>query len=257
MKLKSNIEMSVDLLKKLHDDLIKFAAKLNFDKSHPWHRNLIALHGSLIELSGALLILLTKGGKIGVPSIVRTIIETYVEFHNLLKDKTYGYHMEAQYNDRWIKLLKESAKGTNPYLRSFNEMPDLSETITNMEKELADFKFKGYKPLLVSERFDRADMMNEYYSIYHLLSADTHANIISLVSRHIKIKGSDFDIIYYKDLPIEEFLWYINLTCVLLVRSAIGIHELLNSEVLSEVKALENDIEAWERELSTTMNLNL
>jgi len=111
--------------------------------------------------------------------------------------------------------------------------------------------------ITVSERFDRADMLNEYYSIYHLLSADTHGNIIALVSRHLKIKESDFDIVYYKDIPIEEFLWYINVTCVLLVRSATGIHGLLNTEVLSEVKLLENDIAKWEKRLSTNMNINL
>lgn len=238
----------LDLLKKLHDALIGFAAKLSFDKSHPWHRNLVALHGSLIELSSAFLILLIEGGKIGVPSLFRTILETYVEFHNLLKDKTYGYHMEAQYNDQWLKLLRESAKGTNPYLKYFTELPDLSENIDRMEKELAALKLKGYMPLKVRDRFDKADMLNEYYSIYNLLSADTHGNIRSLVSRHIEIKGSDFDIVLYNDTPIEEFLWYIDLTCGLLVQSAIGIHELLNSEVLSEVKALEKDIEAWRRE---------
>lgn len=232
----------------MHDDLIRFAAKLNFDKNHPWHRNLVALHGSLIELSGALLILLNESGKIGIPSICRTILETYIEFYNLMKDKTYGYHMEAQYNDQWLKLLKEAAKGTNPYLRYFTETPDLSENIDDMEKELAALKSKGYSPLKVRDRFEKAAMLNEYYSLYNLLSADAHGNIRALVSRHIEIKGSDFEIIFYNDTPIEEFLLYIDLTSGLLVHSAIGIHELLNSDVLSEVKALGKDLEAWRRE---------
>lgn len=237
----------LDFLKKLHDDLIGFASKLSFDKTHPWHRNLIALHGSLIELSGALLMLLNEGGIIGVPSIFRTILETYVEFHNLLKDKTYGYHMEAQYNDQWLKLLKEAAKGTNPYLKSITYVSELPQKIAGMEKELADLKSKGYSPLKVRDRFERAGMLNEYYSMYNLLSADAHGNIRALVNRHIEIKGADFDLVFYKDAPLSDFLASIDSTCGLLVHSAIEIHELLNSEVLSEVKALKEDLENWRR----------
>lgn len=238
----------LDLLKKTHDSLLELSRKLIFDKSHPWHRNLVALYGSLIELSGSLLILLNEGGKIGVPSIFRTFLETYVEFHNLLKDKTYGFHMEAQYNDQWLKLLKEAAKGSNPYLKLIAELPDLLQKIAKMERELADLKAKGYSPLLVRDRFDRAGMLNEYYSMYNMLSTDTHGNIRALISRHIEIKGADFEIVFYKGEPVEEFLSYIDSTCGVLVHAAIGIHELLNSELLSEVKALEKDIEAWRRE---------
>lgn len=238
----------LDLLKKLHDSLLEFSRKLTFDKSHPWHRNLVALYGSLIELSGSLLILLNERGMIGVPSIFRTILETYVEFHNLLKDKTYGYHMEAQYNDQWLKLLKEASKGTNPYLKSIAELPDLSQKIAEMERGLADLKAKGYSPLLVRDRFDRAGMLNEYYSMYNMLSTDTHGNIRALISRHIEIKGADFEIVFYKDEPLEEFLSYIDSTCGVLVHAAIGIHELLGKDVLSEVKALKEDLEAWRKE---------
>lgn len=235
----------LDLLKKLHDDLIGFAAKLSFDKNHPWHRNLVALYGSLIELSGSLLILLNEGGKIGVPSIFRTFLETYVEFCNLLKDRTYGNYMEAQYSFQWLELLKEAAKAANPYLESISKMPELSQNIDRIEKKLVDLKSKGYKPLRVRERFEKAGMRNEYYSMYNLLSTDTHGNIRALIKRHIEIKGADFDIVFYKNEPIEEFLTYIDSTCGMLVHSAIGMHELLGSEVLSEVKALQKSLESW------------
>lgn len=236
-----------DLIKKLHDSLLEFAKKLNFDKSHPWHRNLLALYGSLIELSGSFLILLNERGLIGVPSIYRTFLETYVEFRNLLTDKTYGYHMEAQYNDQWLKLFKEAVKGTNPYLKSIEGVSDLPQKIEEMEKELTNLKDKGYKTLLVRDRFERAGMLNEYYSMYNMLSTDTHGNIRALIKRHIEIKGADFDIVFYKDEPIAEFLSYIDSTCGMLVYASIGIHELLNSEVLSEVKALKEDLENWRR----------
>ena len=235
------------LLKKLHDTLLEFSKILTFDKSHPWHRNLIALYGSLIELSRALLVLLNERGMIGIPSIFRTFLETYVEFHNLLKDKTYGYYMEAQYNDQWLRLLKEAVKGSNPYLKSIYELPDLQQQIANMEKELSNLKSKGYSPLKVRERFEKAGILNEYYSMYNMLSTDTHGNIRALIKRHIEIKGADFDIVFYKDEPIEEFLSYIDSTCGMLINASIGIHELLESKVLSEINSLKEELEVWRK----------
>jgi hypothetical protein len=237
----------LDFLKKLHDDLLEFSRKLTFDKSHPWHRNLVSLYGSLIELSGSFLILLNKRGLIGIPSIFRTFLETYVEFYNLLNDKKYGYHMEAQYNDQWVRLMKEAAKGTNPYLNSIHEDPDLHQKINTMGKKLKELKSKGYVPLKVRERFEKAGMLNEYYSMYNLLSTDTHGNIRALIKRHIEIKGADFDIVFYKDEPIEEFLTYIDATCGMLIQASIGIHELLGSKIHAEVKTLKEELEAWRR----------
>lgn len=237
----------LDLLKKLHDSLLKFSRELTFDKSHPWHRNLVALYGSLIELSGSLRILLNERGKIGVPSIFRTFLETYVEFNNLLKDKNYGYHMESQYNDQWLRLLKEASKGTNPYLKPIAARPSLPQEIAEMEKKLVDLKSKGYSPLKIRERFEKAGMSNEYASMYNMVSTDTHGNIRALIKRHIEIKESDFDIVYYKDAPLDDFLTYIDSTCGMLVHAAIGIHELLGTEVLSEVRTLEDDLKMWRR----------
>lgn len=237
----------LDLLKKLHDTLLEHSRKLTFDKSHLWHRNLVALYGSLIELGGCLLILLNEGGNIGVPSIFRTFLETYVEVYNLLKDRKYGYHMQAQYNDQWLKLLKEASKGTNPYLEAMADVPNILQKTIEMEKELAELKAKGYKPLQIRDRFERAGMLDEYCSMYNMLCTDTHGNIRALISRHIEIKGADFEIVFYRDEPVEEFLSYIDAACGILVHAAIGIHELLGTEVLSEVRALENDLEMWRK----------
>ncbi len=82
-----------DFLKKSHNDFLEFSKEIVFDKRHPLHFNLIALYGSLIELSGSMIILLEKNAKIAVPSIFRTFLETYVEFHNLVRDPKYGYFM--------------------------------------------------------------------------------------------------------------------------------------------------------------------
>lgn len=90
-----------------------------------------------------MIILLKENGKSGVPSIFRTILETYVEFKNLLNERTYGCHMEAIYLEQWLKLLKEAKKG-NPYLSSIAKSPDLDATILQHEKEYQDLKDRKY-----------------------------------------------------------------------------------------------------------------
>jgi hypothetical protein len=156
--------------------------------------------------------------------------------------------MEAQHSLQWLNLLKEAVKATNPYLKSISKMPELSQNIDYIEKKLMDLKMKGYSPLKIRDRFKKAGMLNEYNSMYNLLSTDTHGNIRALIRRHIEIDGADFNIVYYKDDPIEEFLSYIDSTCGMLVHAAIGIHELLGLEALSEVKTLRKSLEEWRGE---------
>jgi hypothetical protein len=242
------IEMNeLELLKKVHDELLEASSKLSFDKTHPWHRNLIALHGSMIELIGNILILLNGGGTLGVPSIFRTILEAFVEFKNLLEDRTYGYNMEAQFSLHKLRQYEEAEKGNNPYLDYYSELPDLLELISNEKKALGDLKSKGYVPLKVLERFEKAGMINEYRSIYGSLSSDAHGNISVLIDRHCDIKGDDFDMVYYEDRPISKYHAEIFSACNMLIQSAIGIHELLESDAVTEIIKLQKEFEDRQR----------
>ena len=80
---------------------------LKFDKQHLWHRNLIALYLSLIEYSDSLIFLVENKKSIAVPVVFRSLLETYVDFKNLSEDKTYGYHMEANYAYNWLNFLTQ------------------------------------------------------------------------------------------------------------------------------------------------------
>ncbi len=232
---------ALEFLKAVHDLLIDTAKELRFDKDHPWHRNLVALHGSLIEFSGSMLICLDKGGKISVPSIFRSMLETYVDFKNLAAERKYGYCMEASYASQTLKLLREAQKGKNPYLADVGKHPELLKSIARLETELKDLKKKGYEPLGVLERFKRAGMEDEYRSMYNLLSGEAHSNISALVSRHLEIDAGAFDVVYYKDEPVERFLLYIDTTNALLLDSGVIIHELLSSSALERVKNLREE----------------
>lgn len=127
---------TLDCIKESHDILLNAAEKLVFDKQHPWHRDLVALHGSALELTSSLITLMENNGATGVPSVFRTFLETYVELHNLAGNKSYGYHMEASYIEQWVKVLKEAKKGHNPFLEDISKLPNLDDLIAEHESEL-------------------------------------------------------------------------------------------------------------------------
>lgn len=233
-----------EILKKSHDVAVEAAESLCFDKEHPWHRNLVALHCSMIELTGCMIILLKENGKLGIPSIFRTILETYVEFKNLLSDRTYGYHMEAIYLEEWLKLLKESKKG-NPYLSAIANSPDLDTTILKNEKELQELKGRNYGPLKVFKRFELCGMEDAYRSLYNMLCNHDHPNIRALIDRHIELEEDGFCMVLYKGQPLEEFGSYIYHGCCLLNDTSISLHKALDSGAVTKIEKVSNLADEW------------
>lgn len=229
-----------EFFKKSHKDLIEYAKDLKFDKKHPFHLTVIQLHVSIIKLCGSIIILLEHEGKIGIPSISRTLMETFVEFKNLSNDRNYGYYMEATHLEQWLKVLNESKEGENPFLSPIGNMPDLDKQIKVDEKKLEDLKNRGYAPLSIKKRFEKAGMGDVYKSIYNFLSTDAHSGIQALINRHIDIdfKKSDFEVVFYKGKPIEKYLSYIDDATNALIKSGLTTHEILNSPKQTQIKEL-------------------
>ena len=227
-----------DFLKQLHDDCIELSKTISFDKQHPRHLHLIGLYGSIIELSGCLITLIDRKMWSGVAPIFRSILEAHVELKNLQEKAEYGYFMQASYHSQWLKLLREAKKGKNPFLSEIAKIKELDSEISTHENELAGLKAKGYEPLRVINRFEKAGLINEYRSIYNFLSNDAHSNIRALINRHYEIVGNNFQVVYYNDKPIEDATIYIDSTAGALVDSTILIHEFFKTESINKVKKL-------------------
>jgi hypothetical protein len=185
--------------------------------------------------------LFEHNGRTGVPSLFRTFLEAAVELRNLARDPHYIEHMNAGHVEQWLKVLKE-AKNGNPYLASIAALPDLDRQIAAQEKQLQEFISKSKQPLKVFERFQRADMVEEYRSLYNFLSCDSHSNIRAIISRHIEVGHDDFEIVYYKDEPIETFIATLDSTAGLLIEASLSLHEGFKSDKQDEVKKLLEDL---------------
>jgi hypothetical protein len=225
-------------LKTFHDRLLQLAGTLRFNKSDPVDLSRVALYGSLLELAGCMIQLIQHNGRTGVPSVFRAFLEAAVELRNLIRNDAYIEHMYASYLDQWGKVLQEAREGTNPYLASIGTLRDLNAQIADQEKEIGELKARGKQPLNVFERFERADMVKEYRSLYNFLSCDLHSNIRALISRHIERGDNDFKVVFYKDEPIETFLPMLSSTVDLLIEASISVHESFNSGRLAEIQKM-------------------
>ena len=229
-------------VKRLHDECIRLSKHVVFDKKHPRHLHLVGLYGTLIEMAGSLITLIDRGHRTGVPPIFRAFLEAYVELKNLHKEADYGYHMDASWHEQQIKVLKEAKNNLNHYLKSIAEIPNIDEVIQKFEQDLANLKKKGFNPLNVFQRFERADMKDEYRSLYNLLSNYAHSNITALIDRHAEIHKNDFTVVYYKDEPLEGFLPYLDTTAVSLTDASMKIHDFFKTGSIGEIEKLSQEL---------------
>jgi len=231
-----------EFLKSLHDKCLELSKEIRFDKKNPRQLHLIGLNGSIIELSGSITLLIDEKIAIGIPSLFRSMLEAFVELKNLCENAEYGYYMEASFVKEWLKIYREAKENPNPFLSEISKHDKLDSLITEYKKKLVSLKKRGYYPLKVEERFKRADMEDEYRSLYNFLSRDAHSNISALIGRHYEIDGDDFSVTYYRDVPIQSLVVYIDSVAGILVKSAGMIHGLFKTGTIKEIKALDKKL---------------
>lgn len=233
-----------ETLKVFHERLLRLSTDLCFNKRDPVDLHRVALYCTLLELAGCMIHLIEHKCWTGVPSLFRAFLEAAVELLNLMKDAEYIDHMLASYVDQWLKVLQEAKKGTNPYLVSIAASQDLDKQIADDEKQLGELKARGKQPLTAFKRFERANMVDEYRSLYNFLSCDSHSNIRALISRHFEREDNDFKVVFYKDEPINTFLATLDGTAGLLIEASLLVHEAFKSGNLKEIQKMCEELNA-------------
>jgi len=236
-------EQVLDFLKRAHDEFQPFSQQIKFDKEHPQHRNIIALYGSIIELTGSAILLVDKRLITGVPVIIRSILEAYVDLYNLAENPAYGYALEISYIKEWLKILHEAKGGQNEYLAAISQAPSLDGSITAWQRQKQQLEAKGHRSLQIEQKFQRAHMEKEYRSIYNSLCCDAHNNLRSLIDRHIELGQSDFQVVFYKAYTPEDSALAVGTTAELLMRSSQKVHEFFDSPAIEQVAAYRAELD--------------
>lgn len=222
-------EEVLEFLKEIHDKFQAYSQNLMFDKAHPLHRNVIALYGSILEMTGSNILLANNKLVTGIPILLKSILEAYVDLTNLIKNPQYGYNLEINYLKQWLEILNEAKTGKNEYLQSLTDEPSLDETIAKWNRDKKKLENNGHSSLKISQKFMRAGLEKEYRSMYNSLCSDSHNNLRALVSRHIEIEDGDFSMVFYKSYTPEDSAVYIGTNAELLIRATQELHTFLKS----------------------------
>lgn len=236
-------EEFLNFLKKAHDDFQPLSVEIVFDKTHALHRTTIALYGSILELTGASILLIDRRLITGVPILLRAILEAYVDLVNLIENARYGYNLEVAYLKEWLKLLEEAKTGKNEYLADLNKEKTLNSTIAKWADEKRKLEAKGYRALKIEGKFRLAGMEKEYRSVYNLLCNDAHNNLLALVGRHIEREQGDFSVVVYKAYTPEDSAHFVGTNVEILMRATERVHGFFKSNV-------ENKLPSYREELN-------
>jgi len=243
-------EVLFHFLKKIHNDFQSLTEVLQFDKWHALHRAIITLYGSIFELTGSCITLIDKEQIIGVPILLRSILEGYIDLLNLVHDANYGYHLEASLLKEWLKLLDEAKVGNNEFLTYLATIPN--QTIDQLKCKYKELKKKGYKPLAIEEKFKRAAMYKEYRSIFNMLCCDSHNNLRSLFTRHITQEyPDDFSIVIYKASTPKDSAMHVALIADYFLKATEVLHDFLKSPVRDKIALYRSELDRLGGEASS------
>jgi hypothetical protein len=211
---------------------------IKFDKSHPWHLDMVYLYCSIIEYADSLYKLLQQERIVAAPLLLRSMIEAFIDLKNLCNDQTYGYHLQSGNIKEWLKVTKEARTLENPYLDGLASADGFEVQISKWEEELQEYSAKGYPALNQFQKFEKADMVNEYRSLYNFLCSYSHNNIRALRDRHIEISEdkTDFKVVMFPDFDAEKADNYIQTATICLNESSRLIHAALKTGKDNEFK---------------------
>ncbi|OEY65999.1 hypothetical protein BG841_05695 [Marinobacter sp. X15-166B] len=209
---------------------------INFDSNNPQHVLGVSLYCSVVELCPSVLLIVQKGQFIAVPHLVRAMIEANVDLINTLKDADYHNHLCANYIQRMIGIVQRAHNTKDvPFLSAAGGIDEIRKCLGQKRKELADLKRKGFPPLNVGERFDKANQSSEYVSVYSYLSGFSHNDISALEDRHMRTEGDGYKIVLFEELGEKNEVHLLDLVITVLIGSSGRVHEFFGTGKFAEI----------------------
>lgn len=241
-------------LDKLHDQAIELLRSVHFDKRPHRDGYVVCLYASMIELCGGIVVLISRDRKTSVSPVFRTLLEASVDFKNALQDSTYVKHAYAQHHKDWIKVLSEQP---NPFLAGILGHDSRDAALERHKEDIQKLKDQGIKPLKIVEKFDRAEMADEYRSIYHFECDAAHNSWQSLLGRHFKEADNDFELTLYKERSLGDYTTYLDSAAALLLDATGKIHERFNSGEQHRVEELRQELSALQGGASCSVTVTM
>jgi len=206
--------------------------KMRFDGTSRQQTYCVCLYCRILELAQDGLRLVKSRQSIGLPILLRSMLEALVDLENIIKFSNYWKTMHANTLKQQRKLgLAATKSPTNPFLKTISVSGNVTKQMSEIELELKQLKEDGYVPNSVEERFKTADMSHEYDSFYPILCMSTHPNLYDLQSRYIHSADGHIQIRIFEPQNIQDGCGDVALLLDILIMSSEKTHKMLNSEV--------------------------
>lgn len=187
-------ECIIKLLDELVQTFLGETSNITFDKYNVQHLYLMCLYGRIFELGVSALNLMKANDHAGVPVILRSQLEAFVDFANLIDDKDFIKTIAATFVYQKKRLYENLKKHLDP-----SEVP----SVTNDGTEKAA---KGYKPQKIWKRFKNIKLQKTYVTAYFILCGYGHNNLAMLEHRHLEKTEKDYKVVFFKEEPFLIFL---------------------------------------------------
>lgn len=186
--------------------------RVQFDPQNPQQLCAVALHGTLLEVSRALVALIKLGDATGTPILLRAMLEAYVDLSNVVTDEKYLHRMSCAWQRQRLRLAKAAYErgANNPYLESITEDRELATVIKEIQADLRTLKKEGGGELTIQERFELAGEQDRYDSVYAHLCSHGHNNLNALEERHIERTTNGYRVVFFRPIRSTEVQRYID-----------------------------------------------
>ena len=160
-----------------------------------------------------------------LPILLRSTLEAYVDFVNVLHQKDYFKRMYVSYLSSKVSMLQAAHdEPDNQYLKLISHMEGLRQELKNTRRELASLRQEGHRPLEIPERFSLAKMEDLYSSVYALLCKHSHNDVSSLEDRHLEKSNGQYQVVFFAELDPSRVFMYLDTLAGLLNDSSLKIH---------------------------------
>jgi hypothetical protein len=162
-----------------------YANGLRLDFYEPRERYAVLLLLTVLDYARDVVALIHAARYGAIAIVTRSALDAYTDIANLGDHPNYWEHLAAADASSWKQLLERASRGRNPMLKGLSEDDLLPVGRRKNAQELKALQAKGVEKLSIDERFKRAELTNEYESMYSLLSSEVHNNVSGLQSRYI------------------------------------------------------------------------
>jgi Family of unknown function (DUF5677) len=178
-----------------------------FEKEDGRQLVLACLYATIVQSTRECLYLMSQP-TIAVPTILRSILESYADLRGLIEDRDHALRMFATFESEKRRLLERMIDSpANPYLRDIALQLDSGVELSKVEAEIERLRRLGHTRMTNSGRLEHGGLENEHAVYYWLLCLYGHNSVSILEQRHINKHGDDYALIAVKDNSVDVCGW--------------------------------------------------